>query len=105
MKATKWTMIMQPAVALAMALACAAPQAALPEGEYACQVQTRGAAMGLVLVQADSLPEAEQMAQGAKATTSDGSSAAVDRVIECITLREERFTDSQFQQFFESLPG
>ena len=79
--------------------------AALPAGEYACQVTAEGGRIGLVLVQADSRERAESAAGRAEALTYDGIRSQAVEVIQCIDRRsEERFRDYQFQAFYEDVP-
>jgi hypothetical protein len=76
----------------------------MPSGEYACQVIAAGGLIGLVLVQADTLLEAEQASLGAEAFTMDKTRSPATKVVQCIRRGEEKFADYQFQQFFESVP-
>ena len=78
--------------------------AAMPDGEYACKVVTVGGQLGVVLVQADSKAQAAGAAAGAQAFTFDNGRGTATSVVECIDRRKEKFSDYQFQQFFESIP-
>lgn len=85
-------------------LLCLPTSAALPSGEYACKVVTTGGQLGIVLVQANTKVLATKAAAGAEAFTFDNGRGAAASVVECIDRRKERFTDYQFQQFFENMP-
>ena len=78
--------------------------AELPQGDYACQVLTQGGNNGLVLVQTDSEQQAIAAARDGKALTVDGNRAEVDRVVECISRRTERFSDADFQMQYKKTP-
>lgn len=78
--------------------------AALPQGDYACQVETTGGAMGLVLVQSDSKEAAIRAARVANAITADSGQAAVAAVVQCISRRTEHFRDSDFQIQYLNTP-
>tara|TARA_R110002110_G_scaffold415765_1_gene655141 strand:- start:21621 stop:21926 length:306 start_codon:yes stop_codon:yes gene_type:complete len=76
----------------------------LPQGEFACQVETRNNGAGLVLLQANNKQEAKEAAIGLPAfTRMEGTATAVE-VKQCIVLPNERFADGAFQQFFDELP-
>lgn len=82
----------------------AASLAELPGGEYACQVVTEGGGIGMVLVQADDRQVARQAALGASAYIDKKNRARATKVVECIRRPQEKFSDYQVQQFFESMP-
>jgi len=77
---------------------------ALPDNEYACKVQTKSMALGLVMVQAFDLRSAQSLAASAAATRVDGKSEGVQIVLECIRFPGSRFGDSEFQAFVDSMP-
>lgn len=79
-------------------------QAAMPANEYACQVTAQGGRIGLVLVQADTKEQAEAAAVGVEAFTYDGVRSRSTGVMECIERGRERFSDIQFQAFYQSVP-
>ena len=79
-------------------------QAIMPSEEYACQVQAEGGRQGLVLVQTDTRKMAFDTALHSTAKTIDGTRRRVVAVVECIHRPEERFRDTTFQKFFESVP-
>lgn len=78
--------------------------AELPDGDYACQVQTEGGKKGLVLVQTDSEQQAIAAARGGKAIIADGTWREVVDVVECIDRRAERFRDADFQMQYKKTP-
>jgi hypothetical protein len=91
--------------AIVFSLASANAIAALPEGDFACQVEIAGGKMGLVLVQSDSKQDALAAARVGNAITADGGSAAVLGVVQCITRRtDERFRDAEFQMQYAKTP-
>lgn len=102
----KRTAVTRFALPLLLAFSCAGAgaQAPFPEGEFVCQVRAEGGKIGLVMIQADSKEVAIKAAVGANAQTTDGFKARATGVIQCITYREERFTDVQFQAFFDQFP-
>lgn len=104
MKAPKWKKAMWLAALLLPAVSATNAVAAMPSGEYACQVIAAGGHIGLVLVQADTRLLAEKAALGAEAFTMDKTRSPATRVVQCIRRGEETFADYQFQQFFESVP-
>ncbi|MCB1699967.1 MAG: hypothetical protein H6985_12890 [Pseudomonadales bacterium] len=91
------------AVAGLAALVSASASAAMPSGEYACQVRAAGGHPGYVLVQANDREQAEIMAQRNRATTFDGVSVQPVELVECILQPEERFRDQAFRERFELL--
>jgi hypothetical protein len=104
MKTSKWIKTTCLAVLLLPSVSAVNAVAAMPSGEYACQVIATGGLIGLVLVQADTLLEAEQASLGAEAFTMDKTRSPATKVVQCISRGEEEFADYQFQQFFESVP-
>ena len=78
--------------------------AVLPEGDFACQVVTRGGNSGLVLVQTNSKKEAVDTAQQSIARIADGSWGQVATVVECIDRSSQRFKDAEFQTIYEQTP-
>ena len=104
MKALKWTKTTWLAMLLLPCLSVTGSFAAMPGGEFACQVTVQSGGIGLVLVQADTKALAEKAAVGADAFTTDNSHSPALRVVQCIQRGEERFADYQFQQFYERVP-
>jgi len=100
----KWTKASWLAMALLPCISGMGAVAAMPVGEYACQVVAAGGQIGLVLVQADTRALAEKAALGAEAFTTDNFRSPATSVIQCILRGDEKFADYQFQQFFESVP-
>ncbi len=104
MKTPRWTQAMWLAVLLLPSVPATNVFAAMPSGEYACQVIAAGGLIGLVLVQADTASLAEKAALGAEAFTMDKTRSPATKVVQCIRRGEEKFADYQFQQFFERVP-
>ena len=90
-------------MALGACLLAGPAAAALPSGEYSCQVQTLNKKGGLVMVDADTIEQAERSAVGKEARTTSGAISLATRVIECIEKSETRFSDLEFQRFAEYL--
>ena len=100
----KWIRTLRIGAAVLLAACASAASADMPVGEYACRVVTVDGRMGLVLVQADTRERAAGAASGAEAFTLDNGRARARSVVECIERSREKFTDYQFQQFYESIP-
>lgn len=96
--------IFQAGLVLLAAVASGAAATELPKNSYACQVQTKAGVAGLVLVQADSLAEAQQVSGAATAYKIAGGESPAISVIECIEAGEGRFRDGQFQSFYKNFP-
>jgi len=78
---------------------------AFENGEFACQVDTVDGGKGLVLIQTDSRKKAAEVALGAdKALTILGTRSRATAVVECIRRPDERFSDRNFQNFFDEVP-
>ncbi|MCB1841790.1 MAG: hypothetical protein KDI09_02415 [Halioglobus sp.] len=71
---------------------------------YACEVLTQAGVSGLVLIQADNMQDAQAAAVKAEAITIGGQTSPAMSVVQCIETPKGRFTDSQFQRFYEELP-
>lgn len=71
---------------------------------YACEVMTQAGVSGLVLIQADNMQDAQRAALKAEAITIAGETSLAMSLVQCIKTPEGRFTDSQFQRFYEELP-
>jgi hypothetical protein len=99
-----WAMAKRMSVVGLLCIFSQAASAAMPANEYACKVVTIGGELGVVLVQADTKALAEGAAAGAQAFTFDNGRGTATSVVECIDRSKERFSDYQFQQFFESIP-
>lgn len=84
-------------------LALSTATAKLPEKLFSCHVSTTAVFDGLVLMQANDLQDAMKGALTTTAYTTNDSSAKTTKVIECISRSGERFSDIQFQEFYESL--
>lgn len=93
-----------PALIVFALLASKTAHAYLPQGYYACQVQTQAGVAGLVMVQTDSLADAERAASQASAHKLGGGKSPAVSVIECIVVGEGRFRDAYFQDFYEKVP-
>ena len=104
MRIREWKTLLAAGMILASTAYGSTSFAAMPQGDFACKVRAQGGKIGLVLVQAEAAAEAREAALVAEALTTDNSRARATRVVQCIRLGEERFTDYQFQQFLESLP-
>ena len=104
MKSLRWAGAISLAVLLLPGLCGSMAVAAAPPTEFACQVIARSGAAGLVVIRADSLEQARQAVIGASAYTTDAVRSPATRVVQCIRRGEERFTDYQFQQFYEAVP-
>ncbi|MEM8561153.1 MAG: hypothetical protein AAGF57_02910 [Pseudomonadota bacterium] len=90
-------------VALAVLLAVPSAPLLAADKEFACKVVTIGGFTGITLVQAENKALAAEAAKGAMAFTIDNQTGTARSVVRCIDRREERFSDYQFQQFFESI--
>jgi hypothetical protein len=87
-------------------LALSTASAKLPEKSFACHVSTTAAFDGLVMMQANDLKDAMKGALSTMAYTTNDSEAKTTSVIECINGRSaDRFSDIQFQEFYEGLDG
>jgi 2',3'-cyclic-nucleotide 2'-phosphodiesterase (5'-nucleotidase family) len=78
--------------------------AQLPQGEFACQVQTQSGQSGLVMVQADAEADAVGAASTAIAWEMDGGQGKAISVVECIAAPTEKFKDTWFNSFYEGFP-
>ena len=85
-----------------LALLTAKVCVALPDNEFACQVQTRAGAQGLVLVQAHTKEKAVKAASGASALTANGTYSKATAVVECIRRPGETFRDTEFKRFYQN---
>ncbi len=90
-------------LALGACLLAGQASAALPTGEYSCQVRTLNKKGGLVRVDADTIEQAERSAVGKEARTTSGAISLATQVIECIEKSETQFSDMEFQRFAEYL--
>lgn len=77
---------------------------ALPDDDYACQVQTNSGQAGLVMVQAYDLSSAIRIAGQVNAMRMDGVAEQAKTVVQCILFPQQRFTDTAFQAFVDALP-
>jgi hypothetical protein len=93
-----------PGLILLAVLVSEAAFAKLPQHTYACEVQTQAGVAGLVMVQSDSLAEAEAASGKAMAHKLAGGKSRAVSVVECIVAGEGRFRDGYFQDFYESVP-
>lgn len=96
--------VFRPGLILLATLMSGAASAQLPQGTYACEVQTKDGIAGLVMVQADTLAKAQTAATKARASKIAGGESQATSVIECIVVGEGSFRDSHFQQFYENFP-
>lgn len=80
-------------------------QADMPEGEYACQVLTKSARVGITLVQADDRQTATAVAARSMARNFSGVQESASTVVQCIRLPSERFSDTDVQRLFERTGG
>lgn len=71
---------------------------------YACEVQTQAGVAGLVMVQADTLKDAQKSALGATARTLDGNRSQAVSLVECIEHGKDSFRDSAMQRFYDTAP-
>ena len=76
---------------------------ALPDKNFACQVQTESGVAGLVSIQTDSLAMAKKAVIGESALTLGGVKSPTRSVVECVVAREGKFRDSRFQDFYRKL--
>ena len=95
---------LRPGLILLALLVSETVSASLPQGEYACEVQTQAGVAGLVLLQTDSLAEAKKAAAQATAYKLGGGKSPAVSVIECIVLGQGRFRDAHFQDFYKNFP-
>jgi hypothetical protein len=92
-------------LAIVTSLVSVTATAALPQGEFACQVETTEGEMGLVLIQSDTREQAIAAARVGTVTTGEGGRAAVTEVVQCITRRtDERFRDADFHKQYLKTP-
>ena len=85
-----------------LALLAAKVCIALPDNEYACQVQTGAGTPGLVLVQAYTKEQAVKSASAASALTANGTRSQATAVVECIRRPGETFQDVEFKRFYQN---
>ena len=78
--------------------------AKMPKNQYACHVLTESLINGIVLVQSDTLKGATDMALVAKAITSTKNNAKPNEVLECIVRPTGKFSDSNVEKFYRSIP-
>jgi hypothetical protein len=104
MRSLWWSKPVWLATLLLVGLAVMDPVAAGPRSEFACQVIAQEGRIGLVVVLADTKEMAAQAAVGAQAYTIDNARGTATEVVQCIRPGEERFTDYQFEQFYQSVP-
>ncbi|NQX90280.1 MAG: hypothetical protein HRT77_16650 [Halioglobus sp.] len=77
-----------------------------PEKEYSCQVVTSSGSQGIVGIQTTTLERAEAVVIGHDAITMLGQNEKAATVIQCVQKYVgERFKDSSFQAFAETLGG
>lgn len=93
------------AIMVCMALSAVGLRAEMPGSEYACQVMTASARVGIVLVQADDRQAASEIASRSQARTFSGEREVATSVVECILLPQERFRDEDVQRLFERSSG
>ncbi len=75
-----------------------------PDQVFDCQVVTITGAQGLVSIQSLSADDAESGVVGKPAVTLLGNRDSAARVIQCIERgKEQAFTDTSFQAWFEGL--
>lgn len=96
--------VITPAFAIYAGLFAVSATAELPQGEFACQVITRGGSPGLVMMQAEDKADAVAGARTGEAYISEGLWGEVAEVVECINPREQRFMDGSFQEFSLQVP-
>ncbi len=77
----------------------------MPANEYACQVTTTSARLGIVLVQADDRQAASKIASRSQARTFSGDKEPTATVVECILYSSEEFRDADVQRLFEQSAG
>jgi len=94
----------RPMLLLFTVLVCTTARAELPPSEYACHVVTSGGAPGLVELQVESRRRAMAVAGKLPARTVTGGRVQAARVIECVQRPQGRFSDSNFQAFYENAP-
>jgi len=92
-----------PAAFLLAALFASSAQAALPENSFACQVETRENGHGLVRVQAHTMQAARRIALESDALTRDGKRAQATALVQCVEVPKGKFSDLQFQYFYENV--
>jgi len=81
-----------------------ATNARMPKNQYACHVLTESLINGIVLVQSDNLKRATDMALVAKAITKTKNDAKPNEVLECIVRPMGKFSDSNVEKFYRSIP-
>lgn len=92
------------ACSLLLANTVLAGEGNMGDNEYACQVQTPDHGLGLVMIQADTMKIAREIAAQAPAITMDGKSAPTQHILECINVPGERFSNEEFWLFYLNLP-
>ena len=94
-----------PAAAVCIALALpAAAERPVPKRVFACQVSTASGTSGLVNLQSFSRESALENASGKIALTMAGKREPALSVVQCIEkFTLERFADSAFQRFVDSV--
>lgn len=96
--------VVTPALAICAGFYAVSATAELPQGQFACQVITRGGSPGLVTIQAVDKADAIAGTRTSPAYISEELSGEVAQVVECINPREQRFKDDSFQEFYIQVP-
>lgn len=104
MNVLRWTKSIGFALVLLSGFISPGSLAVPPMGKFACQVIVEGGQFGVVFVEAHTKAAAERAVPGAKAYTTDKILSPTTEVVQCINRLEERFSDYQFQQFYENVP-
>ena len=78
--------------------------AKLPSNQYACHVSTIIDVDGIVLIQADNIRRAANVALESKARTVNGKYVKTFQVEQCIVPFKDKFKDKEIQKFFENMP-
>jgi hypothetical protein len=93
-------------VCLLLAAASVAAEREWPDQGYDCQVVTNAGNVGLVSIQTYSRAQAADKVIGQSAATPIKTRETAVSAVQCIEQRSgKRFTDEQFQRFYEGLAG
>ena len=93
-------------VCLLLATASVSAEREWPDQGFDCQVVTSAGNVGLVSIQTYSRAQAANKVIGQSAVTPIKTRETAVSTVQCIEQRSgKRFTDEQFQRFYEGLPG
>ena len=75
----------------------------MPQNTYACHVTSSTAIPAVVVVQANDMSEAVEVARRNKAMTFDGVPVQTAKVVQCVLQPGEKFWDATFQRNFDKM--